>query len=83
VKAGKYSSLAAFLAHYHALRNNRATSAEDRKRLAAMEQLLGVLRAEERAALESDSAAPAVMRHRERAALKLSRDLLARGVIDD
>ncbi len=82
MKAGKYSSLAAFLAHYQALRNNRATSAEDRKRLAAMEQLLGVLRAEERAAIESDSAAPAVMRHRERAALKLSRDLLARGVID-
>jgi hypothetical protein len=82
VKTEKYSSLAAFLAHYRALRRNHARSAEDGRRLAAMEQLLALLRSDEREAIESDSAAPEVARHRERTALKLRRELLARGVID-
>ncbi len=47
-----------------------------------MEQLLRLLRPEEREAIESDSAAPGVARHRERALLKLRRELLTRGVLD-
>lgn len=82
MKTAKYSSLAAFLAHYRALRAEPDGGAGDGGRLAAMEQLLALLRAEEREAIESDSTAPEVARHRERAALKLRRELLARGVLD-
>jgi hypothetical protein len=83
VETAKYSSLAAFLAHYRALRGDHdAGRAADGGRLAAMEQLIALLRAEERAAIESDSDAPEVARHRERAQLKLRRELLARGVLD-
>lgn len=82
MKTGPYFSLAAFLAHYLALRADCARGVEDGKRLAAMEQLMHLLRPEERAAIESDSAAPGVARHRERALLKLSREFLARGVIE-
>lgn len=80
----RYSSLAAFLAHYRALRaaSESAMDSEDRNRLAAMERLIAVLRPEERAAIESNSGAPAVARHRERALLRLRRGLLAHGVID-
>ncbi len=94
----RYSSLAAFLAHYQTLRKIPASEAspDDARRLAAMEQLLALLRSEERSAIteeraaiesdrgaiEPDSGASAVARHRERASIKLRRELLARGVID-
>jgi len=87
----RYTSLSAFLAHYQTLRRIPAAKAapEDANRLAAMEQLLAVLRPEERSALkektdaiESDSGDSAAARHRERASIRLRRELLARGVID-
>ncbi len=82
MKQPAYSSLEAFLAHYHALKAAGQAGAEERSLLGAMEQLLAVLRAEERLALESDSTEPAVARHRERALLRLRRELRARGVLE-
>ncbi len=78
----RYSSLAAFLAHRHALRSAGALEPEDRNRLAAMEQLFSAFSPAERAALDAEAADPAAARHRQRAELRLRRELLARGVID-
>ena len=80
----RYSSVSAFLAHYHALRNlpAAAQTEDDRNRLAAIETLLELLRPEERAAVISDSNDPAVVRHRERASIRLRRELMARGALD-
>jgi hypothetical protein len=80
----RYSSVSAFLAHYQTLRKLPASaqSEDDRKRLAAIERLLEVLRPEERAAVVSDSNDPALVRHRERASLRLRRELMARGALD-
>jgi len=80
----RYSSVAAFLAHYQALRRIPASSRseDDRKRLDAMEKLLEILRPEERAAVASDSTDPVAVRHRERASMRLRRDLIARGALD-
>lgn len=75
-----YSSLAAFLAHYHSLRRYPPDSDEERSLLAEMEKLLSVLKPDERASLDSDRAGvPA--RLRERAELRLSRELAARGAL--
>jgi len=80
----RYSSVSAFLAHYHTLRKipAAARSDDDRKRLDAIEKLFEVLRPEERAAVVSDSHDPAAVRHRERAAMRLRRELTARGALD-
>jgi hypothetical protein len=80
----RYSSVAAFLAHYQTLRNIPASAQteDDRNRLEAIELLLEILRPEERAAVVSDSKDPAVARHRERASLRLRRELNARGAVD-
>ena len=82
MKQPAYSSLEAFLAHYRALKSARDAGAEERRLLGAMEEWLKVLRAEERLALDSDSADPAVARHRERASLRLARELRARGMLE-
>jgi vacuolar-type H+-ATPase subunit E/Vma4 len=80
----RYSSVSAFLAHYQTLRRISASAQleDDRKRLAAMERLLEVLRPEEREAVVSASEDPAIARHRERASLRLRRELMARGALD-
>jgi hypothetical protein len=80
----RYSSVSAFLAHYHALKKISAStlSSDDRNRLAAIEQLLELLRSEEREAIASDSKDAEVARHRERASSRLRRELMTRGVID-
>jgi hypothetical protein len=78
----RYSSVSAFLAHYRALKKNSTLNDEDRNRLAAIEQLLELLRSEERDAIAADSDDPAIARHRERASLRLRRELVTRGVID-
>ena len=80
----RYSSVSAFLAHCQTLRKIPASAhtEDDRKRLAAMERLLEVLRLEEREAVVSDSNDPAAVRHRERASLRLRRELMARGALD-
>jgi hypothetical protein len=76
-----YASLAAFLAHYRALAAAGSRSAEEDRVLAAMRKYLDAISAEERSALESDSAEPAARRHRERAEMHLRRELVARGAI--
>jgi hypothetical protein len=80
----RYSSVAAFLAHYQTLRKIPASarSEDDRKRLDAIEKLLEILRTEERAAVISESDDAATARHRERAAMRLRRELTARGALD-
>jgi hypothetical protein len=78
----RYSSVSAFLAHYRALKKNSALNDGDRNRLAAIEQLLEVLRPEEREAIASDSNDGAIARHRERGSLRLRRELMTRGAID-
>jgi hypothetical protein len=80
----RYSSVAAFLAHYQTLRKipPSSRSEDDRKRLDAIEKLLEILRPEERAAIAADSDEPATARHRERASMRLRRELTARGALD-
>jgi hypothetical protein len=80
----RYSSVAAFLAHYQTLRKIPASSRseDDRKRLEAIDKLLEILRPEERAAVAADSDDPATVRHRERASRRLRRELSARGALE-
>jgi hypothetical protein len=80
----RYSSVAAFLAHYQTLRKIPAASRndDDRKRFDAIEKLLEILRPEERAAVISESTDAATVRHRERAATRLRRELAVRGALE-
>lgn len=88
MKLGAYSSVAAFLAHWRALKRAVAgdLAPDELARRAAMDEIIAVLRPEERAALEaqSDNISPgsgAVRRHRERANLALACALRARGLL--
>ena len=75
-----YSSLAAFLAHYEALKSLPDPSPEERALLAAMTQILELMAPDERLGLFShDSSEPG--RRRERAERKLAQLLRARGVL--
>jgi hypothetical protein len=90
-----YSSSAAFLAHYRALSDaaagrdgTPALSVRDHETLEAMEQLLEVLKPDERTMLAADAASgddkrvsDEEWRRRERAHLKLRRLLLTKGVL--
>ena len=80
----KYSSVSAFVEHYLTLRALASGSLEkdDREPLAAMHEVLGALRTEERAAIESDRDDPSILRHRERAMLHLRRELAGRGMLE-
>jgi hypothetical protein len=77
----RYGSLAAFVAHYRALRSSPTLGDSDQKILAEMRSLLDSLPSEDRAALESDAVDSAAERRRERALRKLHRELLERGII--
>jgi hypothetical protein len=94
MKLDPYSSLAAFLAHWRALKYASAgvLDADELGRCAEMEKIVAALRPEERAALEAvhtdaanadDGSASAgdVRRHRERAELRLARELRVRGLL--
>lgn len=82
-----YASLAAFLAHWRALKNASAGTldADELARSVEMEKIIAALRPEERTALEAvhidDRGAGAARRHRERAELRLARELRARGLL--
>jgi hypothetical protein len=80
----RYSSVAAFLAHYKTLRQLPGSSRteDDRERLDAMERVLKILRPEERAAVVAEASDAAIARHRERASLRLRRELMALGALD-
>jgi hypothetical protein len=89
MKPDAYASLAAFLAHWRALRHAPAgaLAADDPVRRAEMDKLIAALRAEERAALEAantggeSASGGAARRHRERAEASLARELRARGLL--
>jgi hypothetical protein len=89
MKPSAYTSLAAFLAHWRALKHASAgaLSTDELARRAGMNEVFAALRPEERAALEAANSdggavdAGATRRHRERAELRLARELRARGLL--
>jgi hypothetical protein len=78
-----YSSLAAFLAHYRALKSDASRSAGDAQFFAEMSAVLATLAPETRAALDSSEDSAGARRHRARAELQLRRALAARGIVAD
>jgi alkylhydroperoxidase family enzyme len=81
VKIPAYSSLAAFLAHYRALKSDVSRTADDDQLLAEMSAVIATLAPEARAALDSTEDSASARRHRERAELQLRRELVARGIV--
>jgi hypothetical protein len=81
VKIPVYSSLAAFLAHYHALKTAPSRSPDDEELFAEMSSAIATLAPEARAALDSTEDTGGARRHRDRVELQLRRDLVARGII--
>jgi len=81
VKIPAYSSLAAFLAHYHALKSDSSRSAGDEQLLAEMSAAIGTLAPDARAAVDPIEDSAVARRHRERAELQLRRTLVARGIL--
>jgi hypothetical protein len=81
VKISAYSSLAAFLAHYHALKTAPSRSPDDEKLFAEMSAAIATLAPETVAALDSTDDTGSARRHRDRAELRLRRELAARGII--
>jgi hypothetical protein len=91
MKLVQYTSVAAFLAHWRALRHAADTSAkcDETAIRAEMDKVIAALRPEERAALETSredsqsAGARAIQRRRERAEIDLARELRARGMLQD
>ncbi len=81
MKVPAYSSLTAFLAHYHALKSDPARGADDDQLFAAMSAGIAALAPEARAALDTVEDSAVARRHRERAELRLRRELAARGIV--
>jgi predicted deacylase len=81
MKLPAYSSLAAFLAHYHALKSDSSRSADDEQLLAGMSAAITTLAPEVRGALDCAEDSARARRHRERAELQLRRELAARGMV--
>jgi hypothetical protein len=81
VKIPAYSSLAAFLAHYHVLKSVASRAADDERLFAEMSTAIATLAPKARAALDSTEDNASAERHRARAQLQLHRELVARGII--
>ncbi|HZC44899.1 MAG TPA: hypothetical protein VE243_00400 [Candidatus Acidoferrum sp.] len=81
MKIPAYSSLAAFLAHYHVLKSVASRGADDERLFAEMSTAIATLAPEARAALDSAETNPNAKRHRARAQLQLHRELVARGIV--
>jgi hypothetical protein len=81
VKIPAYSSLAAFLAHYHALKTASSRGYDDEKLFAEMSAAVATLAPEARVALDSTDDTGSARRHRDRAELQLRRELAARGIV--
>jgi len=81
MKIPAYSSLAAFLAHHHALKSDVSRGPDDEQLLAEMSAVIATLGPETRAALDSTEDSARAKRHRERAELQLRRELAARGIV--
>jgi len=76
-----YSSVSAFIAHFRALRNAPARTAEEESLLGEMSAIVASLEQPERAALESDEKTSIARRRREHAELNLRRKLIARSIL--
>ena len=83
MKVSAYSSLAAFLGHYHALKSDASRGAGDEQLFIEMSGVVAQLAPEARAALDSTDHSTSANRHRERAELQLRRALIARGILAD
>jgi hypothetical protein len=83
VKIRAYSSLAAFLAHYRALKLSAPLSADDEKLFAEMSAAIATLAPAARVALDSTEDSASARRHRDRAELQLHRELAALGILAD
>ena len=81
MKIPTYSSLAAFLAHYRALKSDASRSADDERLFVEMSAVIATLAPESRAALDSSEDTASARRHRERGELQLRRELVARGIV--
>ena len=82
MKPTPYSSLAAFAAHYCALRSSKEFTEDERAQLAEMNGALDSLGADLRAALDSEAAGDrAALRRRERGERMLRRELITRGML--
>jgi hypothetical protein len=81
MKHPAYSSLAAFLAHYHSLKSLSSRSSDDEQLFAEMTAAIDALAPEARAALDATDRSGGARRHRERAELQLRRVLAARGIV--
>jgi len=81
VKIPAYSSLAAFLAHYHALKSDSSRGADDQQLLGEMSAAIATLAPESRAAIDFTEDSAGANRHRDRAELQLRRQLVARGIL--
>jgi hypothetical protein len=81
VKIHAYSSLAAFLAHYRALKKDGSRGSDDEQVFGEMSSAIATLSPEARAALDSTQDSAGARRHRERAELQLRRELGARGIL--
>ncbi|HEY2662851.1 MAG TPA: hypothetical protein VGI47_00825 [Candidatus Binataceae bacterium] len=76
----KYSSLAAFIAHYELLKSTKALLGDEQARLDAMKEIVARLSVRERDAIDSNADGVA-RRQRERAERNLARELTARGIL--
>ncbi|MGH7925125.1 MAG: hypothetical protein ACREQH_11120 [Candidatus Binatus sp.] len=81
MKIRAYTSLAAFLAHYHALKSDASRGDADNRLFAEMSAAIAILAPEARAALDSTEDTAGAKRHRARAELQLRRELVASGII--
>jgi hypothetical protein len=81
VKNPQYSSLAAFLAHYRALKSAPSRSPDDERLFAEMSAAIATLAPETRAAIDSTEYDSTANRHRERAEVRLRRELSLRGIL--
>jgi hypothetical protein len=81
MKIPPYSSLAAFLAHYRALRSDVSRGPDDEQLFAEMSAVIATLPPETRAALDPTEDTARAQRRRERAELQLRRELAARGIV--
>jgi len=81
VKIPAYSSQAAFLAHYRALKSVASRRNDDERLFAEMSSAIATLPIETRAALDSTEDNGSAKRHRERAEFQLRRELAVRGII--
>jgi hypothetical protein len=81
MKSLTYSSLAAFLAHYHALATATSRTSDEDRLFTELSAAIATLSPEQRAALDSSDSTAHARRSRERAELHLRRELVARGIV--